>query len=85
MANTSPTTQQTHVKILRYILEYVNAHQYAPSLADIGQEIFCEQTTAYYHVGKLRQYGLIDWLDNQPRTYHVTPAGLEKLNAQPAE
>lgn len=55
-----------------FVSQYLHEHQYAPSIREIREFFGCDSlSTAVLWLNEYRVEGFIDWLDNQPRTYHV--------------
>jgi DNA-binding MarR family transcriptional regulator len=63
------------LEVLRFISGFIRDNKYCPNLRDLGKELGICQSSAYARVKRLRKNGLVDYLDNSPRTLHLTEAG----------
>jgi SOS-response transcriptional repressor LexA len=71
---------ERHQKILRLIYEFLHTHDYAISVSEIGSELhLTSKQTVHKDLVRMREEGLIQWKDKEPRTLHLTPKGKEML------
>lgn len=65
-------TPARYPEVVAFIDEYLREHSFAPSVREIGVMLgISSSDTAMKHLYRMRAAGLIDWLDDQPRTIHV--------------
>lgn len=58
-----------------FIDEFLIGHRYAPSVEEIGARFgWTSKATTFRYLSALREEGLVDWLDGQPRTVHTPRA-----------
>jgi DNA-binding MarR family transcriptional regulator len=69
------------LEVLRFISGFIRDNKYCPNLRDLGSALNICQSSAYARVKRLRKNGLVDYLDNSPRTLHLTEAGYALWNA----
>lgn len=71
---TRPKTQtidgiNARENIYDYIEQYILQHKYSPSLEEIRKNIgVCSKNTVYVHLRRMREEGMIDFVDGIPRT-----------------
>jgi hypothetical protein len=63
------------LEVLRFISGFIRDNKYCPNLRDLGSALSICQSSAYARVKRLRKAGLVDYLNNSPRTLHLTEAG----------
>lgn len=62
-----PSNKQ--LKVYDYIVAFMLKNQYSPSVREIGAGMGMRSTsTVYSHLRALKDWGLIDFGDEQPRT-----------------
>lgn len=57
--------------ICTFVAWFLDAHDYAPSLREIAAGVRMSDGGTYHHLMVLRAERRLDWLDGQPRTYHL--------------
>lgn len=63
---------QTRKKIYDFIKSYIKEKQYPPSIREIGEGVGIKSvSTTSLHLYKLKDMGVIDFLEGQPRTIRV--------------
>ena len=66
----------TQNRVLQYIKEFMLCRGYSPSVREIMNGAELKSTSSVnYHMMNLRDKGLIDFIDSQPRT--ITVKGIE--------
>ena len=69
--------------ILRTIERWLRTHGYAPTVRDIQRVLsYGSPATVWWHLRNMRDAGLIDWVDGQVRTIHLTREGTEALTPE---
>lgn len=59
-------------KILDHIIEYIMTHGYPPTTREIGDMVFLRSTSSVNkHLMRMRDKGMLDFQDGQPRTITV--------------
>ena len=74
MANTTTTKQgkETRKKIYDFIKAYIQENQYPPTTREIGEGVGLSSTnTIYSQLHKLKEMGVITFLEAQPRTIRI--------------
>lgn len=76
------TERQT--EILDFIQHYTKEHNYPPTFREIGQALFADETGIYYHLERLRDWGIVDWQPNVSRTLRIVQASsdIDKLREE---
>ena len=58
--------------ILKRIIGYIQTYGYPPTTREIGDMVCLDSTSSVYnHLQRMRDDGMIDYLDGQPRTITV--------------
>lgn len=60
------------IAICDYIDRYERDHQYAPTVRELAERFDRSTSSIWRHLILLREAGLVNWVDNQERTVHVT-------------
>ena len=69
--------------VLNVIAQYLADHAYAVSVREIGEMIdLASSATVHARLKKLRKRGLVDWVDGEKRTVHLTHAGYSALTSE---
>jgi SOS-response transcriptional repressor LexA len=70
------------IEILRFIEQFLSDNAYAPSVREIAEHIGRSSygTVHQRRLTKMRWMGLVDWLEGQMRTIHLTEKGYKFLN-----
>lgn len=72
-------------RALEFIQASVNERGYAISIRELCVEMGWRSTaTAYSHLHGLRRLGLVDWVDGEQRTLHVTELGRDAIRRRAA-
>ena len=59
-------------QILDYIVEHIQTYGYPPTTREIGEMVHLSSTSSVNsHLQRMRDEGMIDFLDGQPRTITV--------------
>lgn len=59
-------------QILDHIVEYIQTYGYPPTTREIGEMVHLSSTSSVNsHLQRMRDEGMIDFLDGQPRTITV--------------
>jgi repressor LexA len=70
-----PTQRQREV--LTFIVEFIHAHSYPPTIREIGEKFNISVKGAYDHVSALKRKGKIKFEDKRSRTMEVVHSGDE--------
>lgn len=63
-----------------FIIQYAKDHGYPPSFREIGEGVdLCSSSSVYAHMKRMREEGMIDYIDGAPRTITVPGYGFRKL------
>ena len=74
----SPSAPQ--LKLLEAIESYQQQHRYAPTVREMQEQAgYATPSAAHFHILRMRTAGLVDWVEGQNRTLHVTQAGRREL------
>lgn len=66
--------------IRNFIIEYAAEHGYPPSFKEIGTSVgLRSKGSVYSHMKRMRDDGMIDYIDYAPRTITVPGYGFKKL------
>jgi len=68
-----------HHEIATLIDDYLARANYAPSVQDIATMTDRSKSVAFHHLRQMRALGLVDWVEHEPRTIHLTSAGRQEL------
>lgn len=69
--------------MLNVIAQYLNEHGYAITVREIGKAFGLSSTaTPHHRLARLRGLGLVDWVDGESRTVHLTHAGYSALTSE---
>lgn len=72
-------------RLLGFVAASVDRRGYAISIRELCVEMGWKSTaTAMTHLNVLRELGLVDWVDGEQRTLHVTALGREALRRRAA-
>ena len=64
--------KETRKKIYDFIKSYIQENQYPPSTREIGEGVGLSSTnTVYTQLHKLKEMGVITFLEGQPRTIRI--------------
>lgn len=70
----------TNDELLNIIIDYITTHNYPPTTRDLIELTDIKSTaTIHYRLLKLREKGLIDFADYEPRTISVTGYSYTKI------
>lgn len=73
------TREQRQVRILSYLM-WTHASWRSPTIREIGKYMdWASSSTTHAHLTQMLGAGLIDHVQDAPRTYRVTTAGQEYL------
>ncbi len=68
---------------LQFIHSWTSAHRYAPTIREVGDGLGLSSSgTVHNRLSLMRELGVIDWIDGEARTLHLTDLGDVTL-AQP--
>ncbi len=74
MQQTNPTTQVTprQLQVLRAIAELQQSRCYSPTIAEVAEVLSISRTTAFEHIGVLREKGLLAGSKGKVRSLRLT-------------
>lgn len=58
--------------VFQFIKDFLKKNGFAPSFREIASELHCSVSQSYYTCRKLREKGLISFLDGKNRTIIIT-------------
>lgn len=63
-----------------FIVQYMKTHGYPPSFREIGEGVdLCSSSSVHTHLKRMRDDGVINYIDGAPRTITVPGYGYRKL------
>lgn len=79
MATQAPDARyltEKQYQLLGLIDSFLKEHRYAPSVRELRQALGLSSSgTIHRHLENMRTEGVIDWVDEVPRTVHLTKLG----------
>lgn len=71
---------ETRRKLLGVIQELHDMYGYSPTVREIGAVMgHASTSTTHVHLTVMRSQGLVNWVDGDARTLHLTPDGRSAL------